>query len=143
MSLNLLAVHDQITAKLNTDLPQDVYETAVPDDKKIGHGANALFKPYVVVTYGDMTEAGNQTGIVSARYNLGTSYCVVSCVAPTERAARQVANLVRESLVGFKPTDGGELRLAGGRNYSDVDGNAVPKKYISDVNFVFPVNTVW
>jgi hypothetical protein len=143
MSLNLLAVHDQITAKLNTDLPQDVYETAVPDDKKIGHGANALFKPYVVVTYGDMTEAGNQTGIISAKYNLGMSYCTIACVAPTQRAARQVADLVRNSLVGFRPTDGGELRLAGGRNYGDVDGNAVPKKYISELNFVFPVNTVW
>lgn len=143
MSLNLLAVHDQITAKLKTDLPQDVFETAVPDDKKVTHGANGLFKPYAVVTYGDMTEAGNQTGIVSARYNLGTSYCVVSCVGPTERSARQVANLVRESLVGFSPSDAGELRLAGGRNYSDVDGNAVPKKYVSDISFVFPVNTVW
>lgn len=143
MSLNLLAVHDQITAKLETDLPQDVYETAVPDDKKIAHGSNALFKPYVVITYGDMIEAPGQAGITSAKYNLGTSYAIVRCVAPTERASRQVANLVREALTGYKPTDAGELRLAGGRSYNSVDGDAVPKKYISEVSFIFPVNTVW
>ena len=143
MSLDILAVHDQITEKLKTDIPQDVYETAVPDDKKIPHGANALFNPYVVITYGDMIESRGSAGITSAKYNLGNSYAIVRCVAPTERASRQVANLVRESLTGFSPEDAGELRLAGGRNYNSVDGDAVPKKYISEVSFIFPVNTVW
>lgn len=143
MSLDLLAVQDQITEKLKDDMAQDVYVTAVPDDKKIAHGNNALFNPYVVITYGDMIEAPGQAGITSARYNLGNSYAIVRCVAPTERASRQVANLVRDSLVGFQPTDAGELRLAGGRNYDSVDGDAVPKKYISEISFIFPVNTVW
>lgn len=143
MSLNLLAVQDQITAKLNTDLPQDVYETAVPDDKKIAHGTDGLFKPYVVITYGDMIEAPAQAGIISAKYNVANSYAIVRCVAPTQRACRQVADLVRNSLTGFSPTDAGELRLAGGRNYNSVESDAVPNKYISEISFVFPVNTVW
>lgn len=143
MSLDLLAVHDQITAKLKDEIAQDVYETAVPDDKKIAYGSNALFNPYVVITYGDMIEAPGQSGITSAKYNLGTSYAIVRCVAPTERASRQVSNLVREALTGYSPSDAGELRLAGGRNYDSVDGDAVPKKYISEVSFIFPVNTVW
>jgi hypothetical protein len=143
MSLDLLSVHNQITAKLREDLAQDVYETAVPDDKKIAHGANGLFNPYVVAIYGDMTESGSGRGILSTRYNTGTSYCVIMCVAPTQMAARQVANLVRESLLGFQPTDAGELRPAGGRNYAKTESVSVPKSYVSEVAFSFTVNTVW
>jgi len=55
------------------------------------------------------------------------SFCAVECVAPTERAARQVAGLVRDKLVGFIPANAGELRIATGKNYSLVDANAVPK----------------
>ena len=141
MSLDLLAVQDQITVKLN-ELSQDVYETAVPEDVKIKNGANGLFLPYIVAIYSDMQESALGRGILSTRYNTGTSFCVIECVAPTQRAARQVANLVRDKLTGFKPTDAGELRLIGGNNYSSIDGSGIPRKYISEVSFVFTVNTV-
>jgi hypothetical protein len=49
---------------------------------------------------------------------------------------------VRDKLTGFKPTDAGELRLAGGKTYSTVEDRAVPKKYVSEVAFMFIVNTV-
>lgn len=141
MSLDLLAVQDQITAKLN-ELAQDVYETSVPEDVKIKTGANGLFLPYIVAVYGDMQESALGKGITSSRYNTGTSFCVIECVAPSERPARQVANLVRDKLTGFKPTDAGELRLVGGNNYSTIDGLSTPRKYVSEVSFIFTVNTV-
>lgn len=141
MSLNLLAIHDQITTKVN-ELNQDVYETSVPEDVKIKNGANGLFLPYIVMLYGDMQESSSGRGILSTRYNVGTSYCVAQCIAPTQRAARQVADLVRDKLTGFIPTDAGELRLVGGANYSVVDGGTIPRKYISEVSFIFAVNTV-
>ncbi len=141
MSLDLLAVQDQITTKLN-ELSQDVYEIAVPEDVKIKNGANGLFLPYIVAVYGDMQESVLGRGILSTRYNIGTSFCVIECVAPTQRAARQVAGLVRDKLAGFKPTDAGELRLIGGNNYSSIEGSTTPRKYISEVSFVFTVNTV-
>ena len=141
MSLDLLSVQDQITTRLET-MPQDVYVTAVPDDSKVKHGANGLFLPYVVVLYADMKEAASGNGITSVRHNPGISYCVAQAHAPTERAARQVANIVRDKLTGYKPTDAGELRLSGGRTYATVENNAVPKKYISEVAFTFIVNTV-
>ncbi len=141
MSLDLLAVQDQITAKVN-ELSQDVYETSVPEDTKIKMGANGLFLPYIVIIYSDMQESAFGRGILSSRYNTGTSFCVVECTAPTERAARQVANLVRDKLTGFIPIDAGELRLIGGNTYANVDATSIPKKYISELSFVFTVNTV-
>ena len=141
MSLDLLAVQDQIVAELET-MAQDVYVTAVPEDSKVAHGPNGLFLPYVVVQFADMKEATSGNGITSVRHNPGVSYCVVETYAPTERAARQVSNIVRDKLTGFLPVDAGELRLAGGKTYSTVEYNAVPKKYVSEVAFMFIVNTV-
>lgn len=141
MSLDLLAVQDQIVVQLET-MAQDVYVTAVPDDSKVKHGPTGLFLPYVVALFSDMKESASGNGITSVRHNPGLSYCVVQTYAPTERAARQVSNIVRDKLTGFKPTDAGELRLAGGKTYSTVEYNAVPKKYVSEVAFMFIVNTV-
>lgn len=141
MSLDLMAVQDQIVVQLET-MPQDVYITAVQDDSKVKHGTNGLFLPYVVVLFADVKESATGNGITSVRHNPGISYCVAQAHAPTEKAARQVANIIRDKLTGFKPTDAGELRLSGGRTYSSVENNAVPKKYISEVAFTFIVNTV-
>lgn len=141
MSLNLLAVQDQITAKLN-ELPQDVYETAVPDNEKIKH-SNNLFLPYIVVFYGDMSESPRGRGITSVRQNMGVSYAIVRCIAPTDRAAKQVAGLVRDKLTGFKPSDAGELRLSsGGTSYAESDDSTGPTRYMTEIPFTFAVNTV-
>jgi hypothetical protein len=141
MSLNLLAVQDQITAKLN-ELAQDVYETTPPEDTKLRFDANGMALPYIVVEFSDMYENALANGILSTRYDVKTSYIIVSCVAPTERASRQVAGAVRDKLTGFKPTDAGELRLEGGASgYTSLD--VKPNRYVSELAFTFPVNTVW
>lgn len=140
MSLNLLAVQDQITAKLD-ELAQDVYETAAPDDSKLSFDASGNLLPYIVIQYADMYP-GNGNGITGARYNSGQSYAVVTCVSGNQRASRQVADLVRDKLTGFSPTDAGELRLAGGTiDYSNPD--AKPNRYVTEVGFTFVVNTAW
>ena len=141
MSLDLLAVQDQITAKLN-ELPQDVYETSVPDNKKVAY-SNNMFLPYIVVFYGDMSENPRGRGITSVRNNAGLSYAIVRCIAPTDRAAKQVAGLVRDKLTGFQPTDAGELRLSsGGSSYVETDNSTASTHYITEIPYVFIVNTV-
>jgi hypothetical protein len=141
LSLDLLAVQDQITAKLN-ELPQDVYETSVPDNKKVAY-SNNMFLPYIVVFYGDMSESPRGRGITSVRNNAGLSYAIVRCIAPTDRAAKQVAGLVRDKLTGFQPTDAGELRLSsGGSSYVETDNSTASTHYITEIPYVFIVNTV-
>ena len=141
MSLNLLAVQDEITAKLR-ELPQDVYETSAPDDSKLKFDTNGMILPYIVIEFADMYDSPQDAGIISTRYNLKTSYAVVSCVAPTERSARQVADMVRNKLTGYSPVDAGELSLAGGGlSYTVADSK--PNRFVSELGFTFPVNTVW
>jgi hypothetical protein len=140
MTLNLLAVQDQITAKLR-ELAQDVYETSAPDDSKLRFDESGNLLPYIVVQYSDMYP-GNGNGIIGARYDSGQSYALITCVSANQRASRQVADLVRDKLTGFTPTDGGELRFAGGSiDYANPD--AKPNRYVTEVGFTFAVNTAW
>ncbi len=141
MSLNLLAVHDQITAKLS-EIPQAVYEIAAPDDSKLAFDSNGMILPYVVVEFSDMYEAVGAGGILSSKYDVGESFATVSCIGPTQRSARQVADVVRNKLTGFIPEDAGELRLFGGSRYFATQ-DAKPNRYVAEVSFSFMVNTVW
>lgn len=141
MSLNLLAVQDQITAKLR-EIPQDVYETSAPDDSKLRFDASGMILPYAVIEFADMYEGGYAKSILGAQYHVGESFIIVSCVGPTERSSRQVADLVRQKLTGFIPEDAGELRFAGGNRYFTAQ-DAKPNRYVSEVSFTFPVNTIW
>ena len=141
MSLNLLAVQDDIIAKLR-ELPQDVYETTAPDDSKLRFDVNGMVLPYIVVEFADMYDNPAETGIVSTKYNVKTSYIVVSCVGPTERSSRQVAQVVREKLTGYSPADAGELTLAGG-GLSYTAADIKPNRYVAEIGFTFPVNTIW
>lgn len=141
MSLNLLAVQDQITAKLN-ELAQDVYETAAPDDTKLRFDEAGNLLPYIVVQYSDMYPTGLPGGLAGVKYDVAQAYCLIACVSTNERASRQVADAVKAKLLGFQPTDAGELRFAGGAiDYAIPDTR--PNRYITDVGFIFSVNTVW
>lgn len=141
MSLNLLAVQDQIAVKLR-ELPQDVYETSAPDDSKLKFDTNGTILPYIVIEFSDMYESGQSGGILSAQYDIAESFVIVSCIGPTERSVRQVADAVRGKLTGFTPTDAGQLKFSGGNRYF-AGQDARPNRYVAEVSFVFPVNTVW
>lgn len=139
--MDLIAVQDQVTAKLE-ELPQDVYETAPPEDSKLRFDSSGNPLPYIVVQYSDMYPTGANGGIIGAKYDVAQSYVLVTCVAMSQRAGRQIADLVRDKLTGFTPSDAGELRFAGGA----VDYSAPQSKvntYSVDVSFIMSVNTSW
>lgn len=141
MSLDLLSVHDSIATKLR-EIPQDVYETTAPDDSKLKFDPNGMVLPYVVVEFSDMYDNGTSNGIISSKYNVGDAYVIVSCVGPTERSARQVADVVRDKLTGFTPVNAGEMRLMG-RSIFFTAKDSKPNRFVSEVSFTLPVNTVW
>ncbi len=141
MSLDLLSVQDSITAQLST-IPQDVYETTAPDDSKLRFDSNGTVLPYVVIQFSDMYESGVGSGIISSKYNLAEAYVIVSCIGPTERSARQVADVVREKLTGFTPVNGGEMKMLG-RSVFFTTKDSKPDRFVTEVSFTLPVNTVW
>ncbi len=141
MSLALLPVQDQITAKLN-ELPQTVYDNAVPDDKQLTYVDGKLL-PFIVASYAGFVQLPTERGITGPRADLGKSAVTVMCIGPTERSARQVADLVVDKLTGFKPVDAGILEPeTAGMTYAVSDASTRPVKYVSEISFTYAVNTV-
>lgn len=141
MSLDLLSVQDQIILRLK-ELPQDVYETTAPTDSKLLFDANGNMLPYIVVEFSDIYDSPEIGGIISTKYDLKNSSIIVSCIGPTQRSSRQVANAVRDKLLGYKPFNAGELNvLPGGVTYTLLEPK--PARYVSELAFEFAVNTVW
>jgi hypothetical protein len=139
MGLSLIPIQDEIVLKLK-ELPQSVYENGVPDDAKLVY-SNGTMLPFIVPFFGGYAQAIDGRGITSVRQDLGESWVVIQCVGPTERSARQVADLVRDKLIGFTPNDAGELRPTGQSRLLTPDFSSRPAKYISEVIFRYPVNT--
>ena len=139
MGLSLLPIQDEIVVKLK-ELSQTVYENGVPDDAALDY-SNGTMLPFIVPFFGGFARSSDGRGIVSVRQDLGESYCIVQCAAPTERSSRQVADLVREKLTGFKPNDAGELKPAGNSRVVLPDFSSRPAKYITEVTFRYAVNT--
>lgn len=139
MSLSLLPVQDEVVAKLN-ELPQTVYENGVPADAQLEY-SNGVMLPYIAPFFGGYHRAIDGRGITSVRHDLGESYVNVECVGPTERSARQVADLVLDKLTGFQPNNGGPLTPSGASRVLVSDYSSQPVKYISEISFRFVVNT--
>lgn len=139
MGLSLLPIQDEIVARLK-ELPQTVYENGVPDDADLIH-ANGIMLPFIVPFFGGFARSLQDRGITSVRHDLGESFVVIQCVGPTERSSRQVSDIVRDKMTGFKPNDAGELTpIANSRNLTP-DYSTRPVKYISEVTFRYAVNT--
>lgn len=139
MGLSLLPIEDEIITRLK-QLPQTVYENGVPDDAQLPYSNGAML-PFLVPFFGGFARALDGHGIISSRQDLGESYVIIQCVGPTERSSRQVADLVRDKMMGFKPNDAGELTPAGNSRFITPDFSSRPAKYISEVTFRYVVNT--
>jgi hypothetical protein len=139
MGLSLLPIEDQIITKLK-ELPQTVYENGVPDDANLVY-SNGTMLPFIVPFFGGFARAIDGRGITSVRHDLGESYIIIQCVGPTERSSRQVADLVRNKMTGFTPSDAGEMIPASNSRYVTPDFSSRPAKYISEVTFRYAVNT--
>jgi hypothetical protein len=139
MGLSLLPIEDQIITKLK-ELPQTVYENGVPDDANLLY-SNGTMLPFVVPFFGGFARALDGRGITSVRQDLGESYVIIQCVGPNERSSRQVADLVRNKMTGFTPSDAGEMVPASNSRYVTPDFSSRPAKYISEVTFRYAVNT--
>lgn len=139
MGLSLIPIEDQIITKLK-ELPQSVYENGVPDDANLQY-SNGVMLPFIVPFFGGYARALDGRGITSSRQDLGESYVIIQCVGPTERSSRQVADIVREKMTGFTPSDAGEMVPAQNSRYVTPDFSSRPAKYISEVTFRYAVNT--
>lgn len=132
--MSLITGQDEIIARAKTVLNIDVYDDEVADEIEptIIPGSDQI-KPFVTVSFGGLVEAPRRVnGIAGADKDTGESTIVLQGVASTPRGARRAVDAVREKLLGFTPTNCGEIRFAlfGGTGKLSHLGN--PTRYASN-----------
>jgi hypothetical protein len=104
----------EIMAQLGTLTVVDIFEGGVPDkySPPMIPGSTQI-KPYVIVDFSGITEPHNNVnGIVGATYDSFDLMFSCHSVASTLKTARTTNKLVVSKLLGFIPSNSGEVRPA-------------------------------
>lgn len=112
-------------------IPEGTYVDADPDSK--------MFKPHLIVSFqGEYDVSSNEKGIIGPRFDPSRATFRVYCVAPFDRDARRLKDLMRNKIVGFTPTDGSHVMVTTGYSFTDADLGYF--RYVHAVGFQYKAN---
>jgi hypothetical protein len=141
--MTYLDAQQEILAQLNSIPNIDVYGGMVDDGKLQGLIANAnQIRPFIAVSWGALTKPHTQTnGIAGAALDSHSTNFIVHAVASTDDTSQRVWQLAWNKLIGFVPTNCGEINAAlfGGVGEVSVMGN--PTRYSATQAYTFVVNS--
>lgn len=132
----LTAIENRLKALGNIE----VYQDSLPDGVKPPVGSNGLLRPYLVYYVTEPIRAARGRHIVSVKYDVNIMILTVRVVAGDRHAANSVADRVRQTLVGWAPTNSGELAPVGGAGHSRTSSETQPSEYVRDLAFEFRTN---
>lgn len=140
--LNLITVQDIIEAYIKAQFPgYAVYDDDVLDDEAILK-IDGKAKPYIILVWGGLNRSTANTSFAGTRYDEYNSSLDVIVAAPNGRQARRSINVIRDKLIGWKPTGGGAMTSAGGAATSVVNNSAGrPHVYLASCRLEFAVNS--
>lgn len=143
MGLSLVDIQDAIEAELHRVMPNTpIYPDSPLDEESLVRTAEGQLFPYIAPQYGSIRRSAVGHSLASTRYDEYYSVVDVCCVAPFGRAARQMLDVCADTLIGFKPTNSGEMTIEGlPDNFVLVSNAGRPSAFIASVRFKFPVNT--
>ena len=132
--MSLTTGQDEIIARAKTVLNIDIHDDEIPDEiiPTILPGTDQM-KPFVTISFGGLVDPPNRLkGIAGAQLDTGETTIVLQGVASTPRGSRRAVEAVMEKLLGFAPTNCGEIRFAlfGGTGKLSHLGN--PTRYASN-----------
>jgi hypothetical protein len=140
--LDLIAVQDVIEAYIKAQFPgYTVYDEDVLDDEAILK-IDGKAKPYMILVWGGLSRSTANTSFAGTRYDEYNSSLDIVIAAPNSRQARRSLNVVRDKLIGWKPTGGGAMTSIGGDATSVVNNTSGrPHVYLAACRFDFAVNS--
>lgn len=138
--MTLFQSQEEIIARIKTIPHVDHHEDEVPDEDMITMIGDQI-KPYITISFGGTAEAPRRmNGIVGAAYDSDETTIVIQCVASTKGAARRLHSIARTKLLGFVPTNCGEIRNALYGAHGAVTHLVNPSRYASTQSFRYIVN---
>lgn len=141
--MSYLEVQDEIVARVREIPHVDVFEGQMDDAEftELLTDSNQI-RPFITLAFGGLIDPRRSVkGIVGVRQNSQDTTLVIRAVASTDRTSRQVMQLVLDKLVGFVPTDCGEITpaLFGGTGQVSSLGN--PTRFASVQALRFLINS--
>lgn len=112
MTVNPYTSQQEILAYFRNFLPSHikVFEGSVPDDKAIPLDANGKIRPHLVVNFAGLTKPARKVnGIQGAQFDSFIQGLSTHAIAGDDDAARQVHSLAWGVILGFEPTNCGEV----------------------------------
>lgn len=127
---------DAIKARVQSVIPR-VYVSEVPDDEP------TPAYPYVTLFFGGPIRQGFDHHISGTRNDTMVAYGTAQIQSLTDVSARDVADRVRDVLMGYVAPNCGEIIVEGGLSYSNGTNAVPPTKYYREVGFTFRTNLQW
>lgn len=140
--LDLITVQDTIEAYIKQQFPgYAIYEDDVLDDEAILK-IDGKAKPYMILVWGGLDRNTAATSFAGVRHDEYSSSVDIVIAAPNSRQARRSLNVVRDKLIGWKPTGGGAMTPFGGFATAVVNNSAGrPHVYLASCRLEFAVNS--
>lgn len=136
MSLKTGQYEDEVLELVKTVCPR-VFDTEVPEPGK------TPAMPYVVLRWTEPVRTARDRHITSTRNDGQRGGLFLEVVSATSTSARDMKDLIKDTLTGFRPTDCGEFVAEGGIAFSRANTEPKPTSYVRGVYFSFRTNLGW
>lgn len=133
----------EILARVRTIPNVTIYDEAVPDEAHLPliPGTDAII-PHATVSFGGKVKGPYMNdGIAGAALNGAEMDVVVRAVGNNPDDCRKLSQLIDDKLLGFAPTNCGELDFALYGAVGQISGLAQPTRYASVQSYSFTVNS--
>lgn len=145
MTQDLYTTQQAIWNYLVAEADFQIFDTNFPEGEIEPRTDAGTLDPYAVVRFNDSVRVPRQGAVGGARYDEMYSLVDVLCVAGSPEEAREIAyglDGVNDILLGFVPTDAGELTKAGGGQvFVQADSTGTrPIRYIARTSYRYLVN---
>ena len=142
MGLSLVDIQDAIEAEITRVMPNTpIYPDSPLDEQGLVRTAEGQLVPYIAPQYGSIRRSATGRSIASTRWDEYYSVVDVCCVAPAGRMARQMLDIVGDTLIGFKPLNSDEMTIEGlPDNFVLINNAGRPSAFVASVRFKFAVN---
>jgi hypothetical protein len=142
---DLYATQQSIKTHLEAQADFAIFDTNFPEGDLEPTNDAGILDAYAVLRFNDSVKVPQKGAVGGARYDELYSLVDVLCVGGDPDEARELAygtDGVNDILLGFVPTDGGELTKSGGGQVFVIgDGTGTrPIRYVARCSFRYLVN---
>ena len=143
MTIDPYTSQQQILAHYRANLPAfiEVFEGGVPDGKAIPLDANGKIMPHLVVAFAGLTKPSRGVnGIIGATEDSFLQGFSTYAIAGDDDAARQVHSVAWGKIIGFEPTNCGEVSPAFFAGIGEISTLGQPTRYSAAQSYRYLIN---